>query len=70
MIKKPADELVARLNGVHAEVENIIQDYLNEYADYGWDSTAEELRSICAGVDAIRIDLMYSRIGQTERNRQ
>ena len=60
MLKKPADELVVRLANLHQEVENVIQDYMNEYADYGWDSTCEELRNIGASVDAVMTILKYA----------
>lgn len=64
MIRKPADALVMRLFNIQNEVESVIQDYMNEYADYGWDSTTEELRSICAGLEAIIVNLKYARISE------
>ena len=39
MIKKDAQDLVERLDDIHARLEDIIQDYMNEYATYGWDAT-------------------------------
>ena len=62
MIKKTADELVLRLNHIHGEIENIIQDYMNEYACYGWDSTTDELRSLAASTDAIALGLKYAAV--------
>lgn len=53
MIKKPAHELADRLLEVHIELEGVLADYLGEYADYGWDAACEELRNICAGLDAL-----------------
>lgn len=69
MIRKPADALVMKLFDIKGEVENVIQDYMNEYADYGWDSTAEELRGICAGLEAVTVLLKYARISEKEQRR-
>ena len=43
MIRKAADDLVVRLAKIHDEgIENVLQDYMNEYADYGWDAICTE----------------------------
>mgnify|MGYP000249361639 CR=1 FL=1 len=63
MIKKPADELVVRLAKIHDEgIENILQDYLNEYAEYGWDSICTTLADINATIDRIMTELKYSAV--------
>ena len=63
MIKKPADDLVVRLAKVHDEdFENVSQDYLNEYAEYGWDNICTELANINAQIDMVMTELKYARI--------
>ena len=65
MIKKPADELVVELQGIHQHIENVLQDYLKENADYGWDSICIELTAIGASIDAVMMELKYARIENT-----
>lgn len=54
MIKKPADDLVVRLVKIHDEgIENVLQDYINEYATYAWDDICEKLANINAEIDFV-----------------
>jgi len=63
MIKKPADELVAMLAKTHDEgIENVLQDYLNEYAEYGWDNICTELANINAQIDLLMMELKYAQV--------
>lgn len=62
MIKKPADELVVELQGIHQHIENVLQDYLNEYADYGWDATCTDIVNIAAHVDCLTLQLKYAKV--------
>lgn len=63
MIKKAADDLVVRLAKIHDEgIENIIQDYMNEYATYGWDNICTELANINAQIDMVMTELKYAGI--------
>ena len=63
MIKKPADELVVRLAKVHDYgLQDVLQDYLNEYAEFGWDSICTELSNIMAQVDLVMTELKFARI--------
>ena len=61
MIRKAADDLVIRLAKIHDEgIENVLQDYMNEYADYGWDAICTELANINAQIDLVMTELKYS----------
>lgn len=60
MIKKPADELVTRLEESHKWIEGILHNYLDEYSDYGWDSICTELANIAAQIDLVRVELKHS----------
>ena len=70
MIKKPADDLVVRLAKIHDEgIENILQDYLNDYADYGWDSICTELAGINAQLDNVMTELKYAQVRSNDNIR-
>lgn len=62
IVKKPTDDLVVRLAKIHDEgIETILQDYLNEYADYGWDSVCTELANVNAQIDLIMTELKMAK---------
>lgn len=61
MIRQPADELVKRLKKVHDEdISTVLRNYLDEYADYGWDSICTELANVNAQIDLIMTELQYA----------
>lgn len=63
MIRKAADDLVMRLAKIHDEgIENVLQDYMNEYADYGWDAICTELANINAQIDLVMTELKYAQV--------
>ena len=62
MIKKDAQDLVERLDDIHARLEDIIQDYMNEYAPYGWDATCTDIVNIAAHVDCVTLQLKYAKV--------
>ena len=62
MIKKDAQDLVERLDDIHARLEDIIQDYMNEYATYGWDATCTDIVNIAASVDCVTLQLKYAKV--------
>ena len=62
MIKKDAQDLVERLDDIHARLEDIIQDYMNEYAPYGWDATCTDIVNIAAYVDCVTLQLKYAKV--------
>ena len=64
MIKKPADDLVVRLMSIHVQIEDVLKDYMNEYADYGWDSICTDITNIGAAVDALTFQIKYARVAE------
>ena len=63
MIKKHADDLIQRLGKVHDEdIDGILADYMKEYAEYGWDSTCEQLANIKAQIDLLINQLKHAAI--------
>ena len=70
MIRKAADDLVMRLAKIHDEgIENVLQDYMNEYADYGWDSICTELATINANIDMVMTELKFAMVKKEEMYR-
>lgn len=67
MIRKPADDLVVRLAKIHDEgIENVLQDYINEYATYAWDDICEKLANINAQIDLLMMELKYAQVRNEE----
>lgn len=63
VIKKPADDLVVRLAKIHDEgIECVLQDYMNEYATYGWDDVCTALANINANIDLVMTELKYAMV--------
>ena len=60
-VKEKPEKLISTLVAMHADIEEAINIYLEEYAEYGWDSVCEELKVIAAGMDALGIMLRCAR---------
>lgn len=62
MLKKKATDLVERIQGVEQNVENILETYLEEYSEYGMDDIANDLISIQATLEVVRLKMQYAMI--------
>lgn len=62
MLKKKATDLVERIQGAEQDVENILETYLKEYAEYGMDDIANDLISIQATLEVVRLKMQYAMI--------
>lgn len=62
MLKKKATELVKRIQGVEQDVENILKTHLEEYSEYGMDDIANDLISIQASLEVVRLRVQYALI--------
>lgn len=62
MLKKKAIDLVECIQGVEQDVENILETYLKEYAEYGMDDIANDLISIQATLEVVRLKAQYAMI--------
>lgn len=49
-IKKEAADLLCDMQEVRQKLEHIVEVYLEEYADYGWDSFSETIANVTAQV--------------------
>ena len=61
-VKQDPSDLNARLNIITLKLEEIIADYLEEYAEYGWDNIAEDLTNVSAMIYAKRIMLQNAKV--------
>ena len=62
MLKKKATDLVECIQGVEQDVENILGTYLKEYSEYGMDGIANDLISVQATLEAVRLRVQYAMI--------
>ena len=62
MLKKKAIDLVECIQGVEQDVENILETYLKEYSEYGMDDIANDLISIQATLEVVRLKAQYAMI--------
>lgn len=62
IVLKDTDKLTDEICEAKCKVENILKLYLDEYADYGWDSMANELTGIIAQLEVIKMELLYATV--------
>lgn len=47
-VKQEPEKIISMLQLVQKSLESIISEYLEDYADYGWDSFTEDLSNVSA----------------------
>ena len=47
-VRREPKEIISKLGQAQGFLESIISDYLENYADYGWDSFTEDISNISA----------------------
>ena len=47
-VKREPSDLYYDLETIRSKLNNIISNYLEDYADYGWDSFAEDISNVSA----------------------
>lgn len=57
LVKKDPQELCERLMELELAIDWIIEDYMKEYADYGWDSFAETMANVAGIIHKEKIEL-------------
>lgn len=62
------DLLVECIQGVEQSIENILVTHLKEYSEYGMDNIANELISIQATLEVIRLKMRYKMIKGEEND--
>jgi hypothetical protein len=60
MIKKNPQSIVNRIENVKSEIEEILSDYLENYADYGMDDIANDMICLIANLEVIRCKIEHS----------
>ena len=50
IVKTNPEELIKKMEKVRTDLEDIVDDYLRNYADYGWDSVSEDLSCMAAQI--------------------
>lgn len=64
-VNKEMSDIDARLKKVSEELESIINDYEDNYADYHWDSFTETLANVSAQIYMQRIMCRNAMVRET-----
>lgn len=62
MIKKNPQSIVNNIENVKSEIEEILSDYLENYADYGMDDIANDIICLIANLEAVRCKIEHSEV--------
>lgn len=68
-VKKEQTELVETLEFIQRKIEGTIAEYLEDYADYGWDSFAETLNNTSAQLHMMEVMLRNATVKHDYMNR-
>lgn len=61
-IRGDAQIIEDRITDVCVEIEKIIEDYTDDYAEYGWDNFTETLANVSAQLYMMRVMIHNARI--------
>ena len=62
MLKKEPSELVQLIRNAEKYVETVLAKYLEEYSEYGMDDIANDLISVQATLEVVRLKAQYAMI--------
>lgn len=62
MIKKNPQSIVNNIENVKSEIEEILSDYLENYADYGMDDIANDIICLIANLEVVRCKIEHSEV--------
>ena len=68
-VKKEPWELEKQLEGTMEQIELMITLYLDEYADYGWDSFTETLTNVSAQLYMMKVMIANADVKHEYMNR-
>ena len=68
-VRKEQTELVDTLEFIQRKIEGTITEYLDSYADYGWDSFAETLNNTSAQLHMMEVMLRNAKVKHDYMNR-
>lgn len=66
-VKEEPKRLISKLEQAQGFLETIISEYLETYADYGWDSFTEDLSNISAQLYKDEIMLKNASVEEVRR---
>lgn len=55
IVKKDMSDIADKLDRLTTDIECIISDYIDEYADYGWDNFTETLSNVAEQIYMLKI---------------
>lgn len=62
MIKKNPQSIVNKIENAKSEIEEILSDYLENYADYGMDDIANDMICLIANLEAVGCKIAHSEV--------
>ena len=62
MLKKRPSELVQLIRNAEESIETVLSKHLEEYSEYGMDDIANDLISIQATLEVVRLKMQYAMI--------
>ncbi len=60
IVRKKPDELVGKLSNIHDQMEHILKEYVEEYAE--WDGTATKVATIKAQISFLIAELKRAQV--------
>ena len=69
IVKKEPYELEGELRNITERLEAMITEYLDEYADYGWDSFTETLANVSAQLYMMKVMIANADVKHEYMNR-
>lgn len=50
IVKKDMNEIIQKLEKISNDINDVVKDYIDNYADYGWDNFSETLANVSAQI--------------------
>lgn len=50
IVKKNMNEIIQKLEKISNDINDVVKDYIDNYADYGWDNFSETLANVSAQI--------------------
>lgn len=66
IVKEDPKELITEMVDIRQKLEHVIEKYLEEYADYGWDSFSETMATAAAQIFMQEMILKNAEMGDKD----
>ena len=66
IVKNEMSGIDSTLGEIQESIEDVVKDYIDNYADYGWDNFSETLANVSAQIYMLRIQCRNAIVKKTE----